>query len=203
MSTPAGIQALAQRLQMSERGLHDIVLGCRVPQLETLLRICYCLGTTPLQLLAHRATHTDTMPRGTLLHEPNFHYRSHKPFDSDYVQRSLNQMISKNEMPPPSMAEVARQLGYDQSNLSERFPELCRAKCLDLRPGYGFNVGQVMVSVTRSYNHPGLSCLSYRDYVSPASSAVAIGHCVDGVIRAAAGAYQSHHPVSLANIRTK
>lgn len=124
MSTAAGIRALAQRLQMSERGLHNIVLGRRVPQLETLLRICYCLGTTPLQLLAHRATPTNTMPRGTLLHEPNFHYRSHKPFDSDYVQRSLNQMISKNEMLPPSMAEVARQLGYDQSTLSERFPEL-------------------------------------------------------------------------------
>lgn len=133
ITTAGSIRALAEHVQMSERGIHDIVLGRRVPQLETLLRICYCLGTTPLQLLTQAPIPATNTPPDRLLNEPRFHYRHSKPFDLDYLERGLKQIIADNEIPPPSMAEVARRFGYDQSNLSRRFPELCRTISLCYR----------------------------------------------------------------------
>jgi AraC-like DNA-binding protein len=48
-------------------------------------------------------------------------------FDSERVQQALEAVLQISEGDHPSMAMVARSLGYDPSNLRNRFPELCRA----------------------------------------------------------------------------
>jgi AraC-like DNA-binding protein len=48
-------------------------------------------------------------------------------FDSERVQQALEAVLQISEGDPPSMAMVARSLGYSPSKLRKYFPELCRA----------------------------------------------------------------------------
>ena len=51
-------------------------------------------------------------------------------------QQAREEALKSQEIPPPTMREVARRLGYDQSYLLKRFRALCQAiskRCLDYR----------------------------------------------------------------------
>lgn len=49
-----------------------------------------------------------------------------RKFRKNDIQTQLEAQISSTEYPPLSMAQVARNLGYDESHLYRRFPELCK-----------------------------------------------------------------------------
>lgn len=52
---------------------------------------------------------------------------SPKSFAPDRVEEVLLATLASSREPPPTMKEVAQQLGYDRRTISRRFPELCRA----------------------------------------------------------------------------
>ncbi len=126
------LQKLARYLSLSDVGLRDIIRGQRIPQLDTLLRICYGLGTTPLELLTGsdlaRQFNMSACPPPAV---PPVLPRSYRVLAVEAVQRQLEAIVAADEQPPPSMADVARRLRHDHSNLSERFPRLCR--CISTR----------------------------------------------------------------------
>lgn len=123
--TNGNVRALAHQLGLSNRGLRDVQLGRRVLQLDTLLQICYRLGITPRQfLIGDSVPMSARLPSSILPEFRRISRRTYKTFHLAEVQRQLEEIVANNEVPPPSMAAVARRVGHDQSNLTERFPEL-------------------------------------------------------------------------------
>jgi len=100
--------------------------GRNIPELGSLLRLCYHFGITPLTLLTKAvAGHPEHAPRERfILEKPR---RKRRTFDADELKRALAGVLQSEEDPPPSVAEIARRLDYDLATLGKRFPEECRA----------------------------------------------------------------------------
>lgn len=121
------IRSLACHLALSNRDIQDLYLGRRILQIDTLLQICYRARITPRQfLIEDPATIEVTRPEMALPEVRRISRRTDKAFDVEQVQKLLGDCVLSDEVPPPSMAEVARRIGHDRSNLAERFPQLCK-----------------------------------------------------------------------------
>jgi AraC-like DNA-binding protein len=92
------------------------------PQLSHLLQFCFRLGASPIQLLLGNIEEA-AVEKHTLVDRPKGRYQK---FDEERIRQML-EAILRSEDTSPSMREVARQLGHDQSQIYRRFPELCRA----------------------------------------------------------------------------
>lgn len=116
----------AEDIPLSRQGMDDIISGRRRPQLETLLQLCTYSGTTPAQLL--RVANSElTGPDQRASQEVQLRKRkSSRRWNLEEIRKLLAEVVERQDEPPPSMAEVARRIGYDHGNLAVRFPELCR-----------------------------------------------------------------------------
>lgn len=98
----------------------------KVP-LSDLLRVCYCVNLSILDLL--RGANTIAGKR-FVVREPTdipdvaISFRRPKSFKYSQVKSELK--MSLEITPPISMAETARRLSYNQRDLYRKFPELCR-----------------------------------------------------------------------------
>jgi transcriptional regulator with XRE-family HTH domain len=120
--------ALARRLQVTQASVWKWLEGGSVPQLGTLLRICFRLDVSPLTFLtgeietiSHQTEHEISQPMKKLQTRP------YKRFDTGHMQSILEAALRSTDEPPLSMADITRALGYDQANFRKYFPELCRA----------------------------------------------------------------------------
>jgi AraC-like DNA-binding protein len=57
----------------------------------------------------------------------NGNRRQRIPMDRIYIQQRLEEILTQEEQPPPSMRTVAKRLNYSPRELREHFPELNRA----------------------------------------------------------------------------
>ncbi|MBU2611410.1 MAG: TniQ family protein [Chloroflexi bacterium] len=126
----SSVQNLAERLHLSRYTLNAWKQGRQVPQIESLMRLCYCCGISLYDLFTLRS---GTLNSGKLkirslpdIPNPTRNRRRRIPLDTVYIQQSL-EAILKCEQPPPSMRAVARRLNHSPRELREYFPELCRA----------------------------------------------------------------------------
>lgn len=98
------------------------------PTLDLLLRCCNRLNTSPMELLGLNVPVEGEDPQTPPLQTP---LRStpakRERFDELRYRKLLLDVLANDETVPPSMAAVARSLGYQRSNLHARFPDLCRA----------------------------------------------------------------------------
>ncbi len=103
--------------------------GKALPQLDVLLKICYCLEISLLDFLIPEKVAAKLLKISLQKSSEQLHNKrvSPKSFDSDQVEEILLATIASGEEPPPTMKEVAQQLGYDRRTISRRFPELCCA----------------------------------------------------------------------------
>ena len=125
------MQNLEKELQLSHRTLNAWRLGKQVPQIESLLRLCYCSGISLCGLF--------TSQRGMLnlaqlkirslpnIPNPTGKRRHRIPFNAVLIQQGLESILAGEEQPPPSMRTVAKRLNYSPRELREHFPKLCRA----------------------------------------------------------------------------
>src|SRR5262249_19091593 len=104
------------------------LVGESVPQLGTLLRICFRMGVSPLALLMG-AIEPLAPPREEDLPSPRKKTRSrpYKRFDVERMRSILEATLQRRDEPPVSMADLARSQGYDQTILRKYFPDLCKA----------------------------------------------------------------------------
>lgn len=100
-----------------------------LPQLDTLLHICYCLGTSLLDFLAEEAVVKDSL---LLVTQPPIPLQRQKrtvfkrPLDLEQLRQTLLSVL--NESPPPSLKAVVKRLGYiGNTTLYKHFPDLCHA----------------------------------------------------------------------------
>lgn len=120
--------ALARRIQVTQASVWQWLEGESIPQLGTLLRICFHLDVSPLSFLTGRVE-TPSHQKEPLVPQPMKKpmARQHKRFDVERMRSILEAALCSTEEPPPSMADITRSLGYDQANFRRYFPELCRA----------------------------------------------------------------------------
>lgn len=125
------MQNLAERLQLSRRTVNAWKLGRQVPQIESLMRLCYCSGVSLYELFALQsdALNLGKLKIRSLPDLPNpFRKRRHPiPFDTIRIQQGLEAVLAHEEQPPPAMRSVAKRLNYSPRELREHFPGLCRA----------------------------------------------------------------------------
>ena len=129
--TDSSMQNLAEKIQLSRHTLNAWLLGRQVPQLESLMRLCYFCGVSPYDLFSTQPGELNFV--GLKVHSlPNIpnparNRRNRVQLDIIHLQQSLEAILVCEEQPPPSMRAVARRLNHSPRELREYFPELCRA----------------------------------------------------------------------------
>jgi hypothetical protein len=125
-STGGNLTQFAALLGKPLISFHGWYLGKVKAPLPELLRICYCLDLSILDLLRG----VDTIARKKLLvrkptniPEAVICLRRPRPFDYAKVEKNLTKVLGIT--PPISMAEAARRLGYNHRDLYKRLPEFC------------------------------------------------------------------------------
>jgi AraC-like DNA-binding protein len=120
-------KALAVRMGMNHRSIYEIRDGTQLPQLRTLLKFCRLAGISPLKLLSENTDEFSFNTRKENLNcMPSTQSKRNRKFDKEYLRERLEAIIATNYTNPPSMAQVARSFGYDQSFLARHLPEQCR-----------------------------------------------------------------------------
>jgi hypothetical protein len=128
--TEGNIAAFARLLQIPKNKVWMWHSGKVLPQLNVLLKVCYCLRTSVLNFLLKDTVEENvslmtTLPQTQVVNQ--FTQPPHVESDLNRVQRLLEGVLQGDEEPPPPMTEVAKHLGYDKRVLRRRFPGLCRA----------------------------------------------------------------------------
>jgi TniQ len=120
------VSAIARMFRVDRKTIRGWKNGIQVPQLASLLQICYLCDISPLSLFTDdmkiREFAKATVP--ATLSKNKKYYRS---FDRERMRRTLEAELVAGSYPPHSMCNIARKLGYDHSFLCKYFPDLCRA----------------------------------------------------------------------------
>jgi hypothetical protein len=103
--------------------------GQRVPQLGTLLQVCYCLGMSPLRLLTQATVMVDLnqVNMQVVKDQLSRYVKQNQRAEPRNLRSRLEEILVSDEEPPPSVSQVARRLEYNHLYLHRRFPELCSA----------------------------------------------------------------------------
>jgi transcriptional regulator with XRE-family HTH domain len=124
-------QNLAEKLQLSRRTVNAWRSGKQIPQLESLMRLCYCCGVSLYDLFTTRvgALDLNRIRIGSLpaIPNPTEKRRRRTYFDTARIQQHLETTLAQEETPPPSMRSVAKHLNHSPRELREHFPGLCQA----------------------------------------------------------------------------
>ena len=120
--------AFARLLGIPKNTLWMWQTGKAVPQLDAWLKICYRLEISLLDLL--ESEKLAVRPLSVVLHKCQGQSRtprmSPQIFDSNQVKSTLLAVLTTSDN-PPSIKEIAKQLGYDRRTIFTHFPDLCRA----------------------------------------------------------------------------
>ena len=119
------IASFARALGVSRKMVIGWANGANLPNLEQLLRFC-CLLDLSLSdvLLSETSTLRPHLTTSILLDVAK------RPFKSPIsvsLRDTLEEILSGEEEPVPSMKEVARRLGYHPQSLARRHREVCHA----------------------------------------------------------------------------
>ncbi|MDZ7961479.1 MAG: helix-turn-helix domain-containing protein [Aulosira sp. DedQUE10] len=127
--TQGNIAAFARLLQMPRNTVWLWCQGKNLPSIEALVKICYCLRISLVDLLTQRVesleyNQTIKLLPGQLQSKLRV---SSQPFDTNKVRQDLEAVVASNESPPPSMEEVARRFKCNRRTIYKHFPDLCSA----------------------------------------------------------------------------
>ena len=100
-----------------------------VPKLKFILNICYCLDISLLSFLKLEKAAFESLEINCqkLTNTVRIKRVSPKDFDSEKIENALQTILNSQHIPPPTMKEVAKRLGFDRRIISEHYPELCKA----------------------------------------------------------------------------
>lgn len=123
---------LGKKLQVSCHTMNAWRSGKQIPQMESILRLCYCCGISLYDLFTSQyfglhclgQLETRILPN---IPNPTENRRHRTPMNLVYIQKSLEDILAQEEQPPPSMRTVAKRLNHSPKELREHFPELNRA----------------------------------------------------------------------------
>lgn len=117
----------ARQIQVPRNTVWLWCKGRNLPQLEALLKICYCLNISLLHFLTHSRVDSDpSILRVPLLSSPASRAEA-KQIDLEQLEQYLLDTLLRHECPPLSMEAVAKKIGQDRRTILRHFPTLCRA----------------------------------------------------------------------------
>ncbi len=127
--TKGNMAAFASRLGIPKNTVWMWYTGKALPQLDVLLKICYCLEISLLDFLISEKVAAKPLKISLNKSPEQSHNKrvSPKSFDLDQVEEVLLATIASGEEPPLTMKEVAERLEYNRRTISRHFPDLCRA----------------------------------------------------------------------------
>lgn len=126
--------AFAQELQhlnvkVSKWSVWDWQKGQQLPQLSTLLQLCYCFNIRPLQLLTKEnlvlPSAQASLPKMSVGFANELKPPA-KPFNVELLRCGLEKIAANEQDLPLSMTKVSDRLDHDQSHLAKLFPEYCQ-----------------------------------------------------------------------------
>jgi hypothetical protein len=122
-ATLGNAKAFASTMYLSSTVPRDWRTGHSLPQLNLLLRVCYRLSISLIDIYLGKVTIDDPIVFKDL---PNSQQqrKTNRTFNPTKVREFLE--IQKDSEPPLSLREVAARIGYDPSDLYRHFPDLCR-----------------------------------------------------------------------------
>lgn len=121
------IAAFARTLGLAIPHTGQWVRSEKVPQMGMLLQLCYRLGLSVSEMLFHDPTTLQPCLRESILPQRLWKHRSGTPIDRDHIRQELEKVQTSDQHPPLSLAEVARQLGYQESVLYQCHQGACYA----------------------------------------------------------------------------
>lgn len=101
--------------------------GKSLPQLDALLKLCFCLKISPLSLLTQEELDIDDQAVRALPKFPTKHRSNSKLTDLNQVGSQLEAVLLDHRLPPPSLEATARALGYHRETIYRNFKDVCRA----------------------------------------------------------------------------
>jgi hypothetical protein len=126
MRAGGNVTELARQLGMDKHTALKLLDGSQLPQLGTVMKLCGLLETTPLRLLTETIDANEPVQCAPVI-VPGYSIGSMRKFDDVHIRGKLREALDNPSVPPPPLATAASQLGYDQSFLSGKLPELCGA----------------------------------------------------------------------------
>jgi transcriptional regulator with XRE-family HTH domain len=101
--------------------------GTHIPSIEYLLKICQLSNVSLYSMFAEENPFVNE-DLFSLILENNDSKRliSNRTFDYEKVKSELEAVIISNEAPPPSMAQVAKNISCSLSTVKRHFPEYCK-----------------------------------------------------------------------------
>jgi DNA-binding XRE family transcriptional regulator len=119
-------RSFARLIRVSEKTARDWAHGKSLPELESVLRICYCFRVEPADTAKTQAGSPGRhAARPPLYVEEGRRQRPARELDKQALLDLLEGVLGDMYLLPPSMADVSRSLGVDQSHLRALFPEQC------------------------------------------------------------------------------
>ena len=122
--TDGNIAAFARSIRRPKTSLWELVQGYFPPSLPFLLQLCYQFH---LPLLPFLLSREQVAPSESLVSRERPPERDvRRPFDREKAQRVLEAILADQQSVPPSMREVAQQLGLPVRTIETHFPVACR-----------------------------------------------------------------------------
>lgn len=127
--TKGNIAAFARMFGIPKNSVWMWSKGKSIPQIDTLLSICYHLNISILEFLAiERSLSIHYQPIShSKIKSQNFERtnKSKTQIDSEFLKKYLQDTLIDIQS-PPSLTEIAEQLGYNRRVLTRKFPQLCQ-----------------------------------------------------------------------------
>jgi hypothetical protein len=123
IATKGNASVFAKQMYLSQTVPRDWRIGKALPQLNKLLRVCYRLSISLVDIYLDNLDINDSIVLKDLpLCEQYF--KTNRPFDADKVQEFLEIHLESN--PPQPLKQLAIKIGYDPADLYRHLPDLCR-----------------------------------------------------------------------------
>ena len=123
IATNGNASAFAKQMYLSKTVPRDWRIGKALPRLNKLLRVCYRLSISLIDIYLDNVdiNHSIALRDLPLCEQ---YFKTNRPFDADKVREFLEQ--HKESTPPQSLKQLALKIGYDPADLYRHFPDLCR-----------------------------------------------------------------------------
>lgn len=120
------IAAFSRLLGMSTSKVHFWCQGKRAPEMDVLLRLCHYLGLSLCEMLFQEVEHLQPTITGSFSLRSSVQRKKRVP-PTDAIYQALEEILTRNEQPPPTLREVQRRLGgYHMTILRKIHPAACR-----------------------------------------------------------------------------
>ena len=122
-------RAWARQLGLAEGTVLEWRKGRIIPSLWCLLLVSSHLEVSPLQLVCNQIGDVSQTSNGNLAPDvrPDRPPLKRTPIDRNTVRAALEAILASDDVPPPSLREVATRIGQTYRNLHENLPELSGA----------------------------------------------------------------------------